>query len=61
MNPKVQNLLRKKLRRYSEEERDAIIGQLCVVGLKHYSLLYAGQDIEIPILEYLSGKFTSTT
>jgi hypothetical protein len=57
MNQKVQNVLRKKLRRYNEEERDAVIAHLCVVGLKHYSLLYAGQDLELPILEYLSGRF----
>jgi hypothetical protein len=55
MEQKVHAIIRRSLKNLGEGERDAAMTQLIVVGLKHYDLLYAGQDIHMPILEYLCG------
>lgn len=56
MEQKVQKLLRKKLAHLDDAEQDTAARYLILAGLKHYSLLYAGQDVHIPILEFLGGK-----
>ena len=56
MEQKIQRLLRKKLSHLDDSEQDTAARYLMLAGLKHYSLLYAGQDVHIPILEFLCGK-----
>ena len=56
MQQNVQKIIRKKLSHLDSAERDQALNGLILVGLKHYRLLYADQDVNLQILEYLCGK-----
>jgi len=50
-------VIRNKLCHLDHSEADIAINYLILVGLKHYQVLYANELVDIPILEFLCGKY----
>lgn len=57
MDRTVQRALERSLSRLRSGDRDLAAQYLIVVGLKHYSLLYGGLDVNLTTLEYLAGMY----
>lgn len=51
----VQQIIKERLTRFSQQERNDIIQMLLLCGIKHYSLLYPGQNIQTDKIKIITG------
>jgi hypothetical protein len=55
MGDRIERIIHLKFARFQEEDKNQAIPLLLLLGLKHYSLLYPNQKLQLDLLKFLGG------